>query len=1486
MSWLIDDIDLSNYAYNISNRAAGWRTPGKRGDNLIIPGRHGAQWLPNKPFEQGSVSLNMWAVGANEDGTLPLSGDRRQQCRANLDKLTALFGQTSKLLSVVQISSNTFGVQNMITDPAFEDPAIASAWSTYQNYINNPAMRLEGAAGQFINLAPNPNAETSIGFANTDENVFKDPWHKFYRNSGSASLVDSNYINGGSSFELWANDEAPDGWSAGSNIEVVVKANTANDQTDNPRGGTKVLRIFALAGISSGAVVATRNPVYYPPNSPVRFRFRMRRAQNTTDIRSIRLRVQACNSSDTVITSSPYKSFTIPTTSSTWNDFTMDASEVGFEINGTTTTQYRLEWTTGQAWDSGDGVILDMMYMGPADRGFPAGNVFYDTPGPFWDAYDVWRTEWNSTVGSSISRWSANVDDRWVPDLPTNTNSAFHAFATVPYDTEPTGTAINFVAMGFHWTSGGTQAFLAQCDTPTVGMPYRLLVAARALSGKNCTIQLYKKGSGDANPVAAGPSISFTGSGSAVSTGMRISGSSTDYESATTYTPVSGDVLYVRVVVPVLTTGNPVMAIGSLSVTNSRERIEATEVDDSNQVLSWSGTAFNSKTVRTYRKAKRFSPTRHKLLSGIRSGSETTSFSNVVFNEARTDSEATELLLEDVILPSTRDGLYFSADVLGDSGFDEDIVDVPGVPSARAVLYALDSSNNIVSTHMGSTVALNNVSSRVLSGPSGVFKSVSVSVPETSLTAAVSRVRCKIEIISPERSQAIMGRNFVISPSSLAPSTFLPSATFYNPRNGTMVWSGTPEDSTSSLGSIFADSWSTSGSPIASLIGGDEATARGAGGSLSFSTNVGSTLPVADYQFGVQLQAETRTSSDTNAGGAVDVYFEFRNGSTRVGSQVYLGTLSGKAATVHTPFQVYATPSGSFNTVAVVLAGQGSPNSTVGSVRRAYLYPASSSFNNPIPRIDINRVNNPFFTSGYDLWTAAGGTPSTSSSSTGRDVLLGNGVSIQSQEKSIRSGSTTAMLVSRVRNGSSGGVISASVIWKKGDNTTQTVSLGAISNSTSFGLIYNTLTVPANTVSASVKYTGTVGSGTNPAVSFSWLGFNWSGSTMSTDIDPSNFFYGDGTVGDFYGTSGAWNGTPDASVSRFQPSISSSWVNNPTTNGNNVHLISSPVVRPPNSFGGKVGALLRLAKNASATYRTVGVPVGSNTYVSGQLNVATLVGASVRLRLYGASSSTASGTLLWTSSNVGSASSATLTFNDIAIPQAYAYLEVTYTESSDVAGYRVFLDNAMILPSDEPLGADYPGYFDGNVGGGGWTGNANQSTSEYYGGGRRAYCEVVDAIDMTSMAGGTRAEFNVDMIIPGAFWEDLVVSNMVFTLPSVVNYEQTLAPLQSGTAPVDDALITLNVTGTLSNLTLTDMASGAEFLLSGTLPGTIEIDNKNFTVKNGATSLIANVTRKNSNQLLPLTPMSSTEAPRLKVNASGAGSITMTIVARRRYLIA
>ena len=137
MGWFVDGVDLSTYAFNVQNRSASWSMPARRGENVVVPGRHGRRWNDRKPFDEGSLTLNMWAVGAEEDGSMPFDGDRRRKCLENIKKLTGVFGQSGRLLEVVRSESSQGTITNLIPNPSGEGPTVPVVID--QNLVRNPA---------------------------------------------------------------------------------------------------------------------------------------------------------------------------------------------------------------------------------------------------------------------------------------------------------------------------------------------------------------------------------------------------------------------------------------------------------------------------------------------------------------------------------------------------------------------------------------------------------------------------------------------------------------------------------------------------------------------------------------------------------------------------------------------------------------------------------------------------------------------------------------------------------------------------------------------------------------------------------------------------------------------------------------------------------------------------------------------------------------------------------------------------------------------------------------------------------------------------------------------------------------------------------------------------------------------------------------------------------------------------------------------------
>lgn len=174
MPWYADGFLLSRYAFNIRNRSAGWKIPGRRGENQVVPGRSGSIPLEYGPAEDGVFSAEMWAVGADYDGEMPTSMTAREQCRFNLDVLSRIFG-SGRLIDIVRTEEGVdYGRLNMLRNPSFE--SADSKVAVRENVIANPGGEYsKGTNSARWNLFLNPSAELAARDTVWRRNLVRNP---------------------------------------------------------------------------------------------------------------------------------------------------------------------------------------------------------------------------------------------------------------------------------------------------------------------------------------------------------------------------------------------------------------------------------------------------------------------------------------------------------------------------------------------------------------------------------------------------------------------------------------------------------------------------------------------------------------------------------------------------------------------------------------------------------------------------------------------------------------------------------------------------------------------------------------------------------------------------------------------------------------------------------------------------------------------------------------------------------------------------------------------------------------------------------------------------------------------------------------------------------------------------------------------------------------------------------------------------------------
>jgi hypothetical protein len=98
----VEGVRLDTLAFNIETFSGRIAMSGKRGENIVIPGRHGKLWRP-KRLDSTPYTLKMWVRGCNEDGEFLTSfANHMAQYRQNVDYLWSIFGTLHKELEVIE----------------------------------------------------------------------------------------------------------------------------------------------------------------------------------------------------------------------------------------------------------------------------------------------------------------------------------------------------------------------------------------------------------------------------------------------------------------------------------------------------------------------------------------------------------------------------------------------------------------------------------------------------------------------------------------------------------------------------------------------------------------------------------------------------------------------------------------------------------------------------------------------------------------------------------------------------------------------------------------------------------------------------------------------------------------------------------------------------------------------------------------------------------------------------------------------------------------------------------------------------------------------------------------------------------------------------------------------------------------------------------------------------------------------------------------
>ena len=223
------------------------------------------------------------------------------------------------------------------------------------------------------------------------------------------------------------------------------------------------------------------------------------------------------------------------------------------------------------------------------------------------------------------------------------------------------------------------------------------------------------------------------------------------------------------------------------------------------------------------------------------------------------------------------------------------------------------------------------------------------------------------------------------------------------------------------------------------------------------------------------------------------------------------------------------------------------------------------------------------------------------------------------------------------------------------------------------------------------------------------------------------------------------------------------------------------------------------------------------------------------------------------------------------------------------SGTAAIVDGVAIVTSPGTLGSNFPGYFVGVRG--------SDGVSQYMGHIRQTFVEVVESIDMESQAYGTIAEFNVNLVVPSAFWEDVYdTTQQISAVGASKTGTMLFSSFKGATAPMQDVIIEITpVSGSITELTLEDKASGNFVKYSGPAQGRIIINSKLSSVVDvNSKSIIRYISGIGSSNIMTLTPYSPAIGEGISeymegvpvVNWSSNVPVRVKVTGRRKYLLA
>ena len=115
-AFTINGVSLDTYAFMLTDISGAMKSPARRGENVIVPNRHGRIRTIGKKFDSNEIVLPLWIWGSLPDGSIPGGSDDRREFFKRRDELLRLIYADPLVLAYTRPDGHTVQATAEVVD--------------------------------------------------------------------------------------------------------------------------------------------------------------------------------------------------------------------------------------------------------------------------------------------------------------------------------------------------------------------------------------------------------------------------------------------------------------------------------------------------------------------------------------------------------------------------------------------------------------------------------------------------------------------------------------------------------------------------------------------------------------------------------------------------------------------------------------------------------------------------------------------------------------------------------------------------------------------------------------------------------------------------------------------------------------------------------------------------------------------------------------------------------------------------------------------------------------------------------------------------------------------------------------------------------------------------------------------------------------------------------------------------------------------------